>query len=152
MSFQKAAEQMLHLTHAWKVGLHALRKEDRPHIDAEDTRKLTGSVDVDTPLAKIYPHANRWDFGIAYQHTDRQEEVVYWTELHTASDGEVKVVIAKAQWLLACSKARGIGWPHSRAKLFGSLAKDHVHPKLSAEKADGGGRVETMRTKAAHSQ
>jgi len=97
-----------HLENAWQPGLQALRAEDKPHIGTDDTRRLTGSADIDTALMKIHPNANRWDFAIGYQHSDREDEVVYWTELHTASDGEVKVVIAKAQWLLGWLKADGM--------------------------------------------
>lgn len=97
--FEEAVARTPHLEKSWEAGLQALRPEDRPHIDPENPRNLGGSVDVDSALAKIEPNANRWDFGIAYQHSDRTEEVIYWTELHTASDSEVKVVIRKAQWL-----------------------------------------------------
>ena len=107
MTFKEAVAATPHLENAWKPGLQALRAEDRPHIEAEDTRKLQGSADVDTALQQIQPNANRWDFVIAYQHTDRTDEVTYWTELHTASDSEVKVVIRKAQWLLGWLRTGG---------------------------------------------
>jgi hypothetical protein len=99
VSFKKAVGQTLHLEKAWCAGLLALRAEDKPHIVPEDTRRLRGSVDVDKALQKVEPNANRWDFGIAYQHADLKEEFVYWVELHTASDSQVKVVIRKAEWL-----------------------------------------------------
>jgi hypothetical protein len=107
VTFKEAVETTHHLENAWKPGLQALRAEDRPHIEPEDTRRLTGSADIDTALVKICSHANRWDFGIGYQHTDRKDEMIYWTELHTASDSQVKVVIAKVQWLLAWLKGQG---------------------------------------------
>ena len=100
MKFKEAVEKIPGLEKAHQAGLQALRAQDRPHIDAEDTRRLSGSVDVDTALQKKYPKANRWDFAIGYNHVDRKAEVVYWVELHTASDSQVKVVIKKAQWLL----------------------------------------------------
>ena len=62
---------------------------------------------MDSALERIEPGSNRWDFAIAYQHANRSEEVLYWTELHTASDSEVKVVIAKANWLLGWLKRDG---------------------------------------------
>lgn len=99
MTFAEAVAATPHLENAWEPGLQALRAEDRPHVEAEDTRKLRGGADVDTALQQIYPNANRWDFAIAHQHTDRSDEVIYWTEMHTASDSEVKVVIKKAEWL-----------------------------------------------------
>ena len=91
----------------FRDGLQALRSEDKPHIEAENTRKLSGSIDLDTALQSVEPNSNRWDFGIAYRHTNRRAEVIYWTELHTASDSEVKVVIKKALWLLGWLKTDG---------------------------------------------
>ena len=108
MTFKEAIEKTPHLNRAWKTGLQALRPEDKPHIAAADTRKITGSVDVDTAYKKVDPYGNRWDFGIAYQHTNRQAEVVYWVEPHTASDSQVSVVIKKAQWLLHWLKNDGV--------------------------------------------
>lgn len=107
MTFKKAVGKIPRLKNAWCAGLQALRPEDRPHIEAEDPRKLTGSVDIDKAYQKLMPQDNRWDFGIAFQHSDRKEEVVYWVELHTASDSQVKVVIKKAEWLLQWLKTQG---------------------------------------------
>ena len=107
MTFKEAVEATPGLSGAFQIGLQALRAVDKPHIEAEDTRKLTGSVDVDTALQSVEPSANRWDFGIAYRHTNRDAEVIYWTELHTASTSEVKVVIKKAIWLRNWLKADG---------------------------------------------
>jgi hypothetical protein len=107
MNFQDAVGTIEALKNAWCAGLQALRAEDKTHIEAEDPRKLTGSVDVDTAYQKLMPQSNRWDFGIAFQHSNREKEVVYWVELHTASDSQVKVVIKKAQWLLDWLKGQG---------------------------------------------
>lgn len=107
MTFRRAVEQTTHLTNAWKPGLQALRAQDRPHIESEDTRRLAGSADVDTALLKQHPNANRWDFGIGYQHTNRKNDCVYWVEIHTASDGEVNVVLNKLLWLKAWLKGDG---------------------------------------------
>lgn len=107
MTFKAAVEQTKHLETAWEQGLQALRAQDRLHINPEDTRKLRGSVDLDTAWQQLDPHGNRWDFGIAYQHSNRKDEFVYWVETHTASDSEVKKVIKKAQWLLQWLKSGG---------------------------------------------
>jgi hypothetical protein len=107
MTFKEAVEATPNLAGRFQKGLHALRAQDRPHIEAENTRKLVGSVDVDSALQLVQPNANRWDFAIAYQHTNRGNEVIYWTELHTASDSEVKVVIKKAVWLRGWLKDDG---------------------------------------------
>ena len=107
MIFREAVEATTNLAGRFQIGLQALRAQDRLHIKAEDTRRLSGSIDLDTTLQAVEPHANRWDFAIAYRHTNRKAEVIYWTELHTASDSEVKVVIKKARWLLGWLKADG---------------------------------------------
>lgn len=99
MSFRTAVEQTPHLQASYRAGLGALRAIDRPHIRAEDTRRLTGSADIDTALQQIEPHANRWDFAIGYQHTNRREEFVYWVETHTGSDNQITVVLRKLEWL-----------------------------------------------------
>lgn len=118
MKFKDAVKKVSGLENAYQVGLQALRAEDRPHIDAENTRRLTGSVDVDTALQGTYPNANRWDFAIAYEHANRPAEVIYWVELHTASDSQVKVVIRKAQWLLQ--------WLKDSGKLLAGFERDIV--------------------------
>lgn len=107
MKFRKAVEDTHLLRNAWKSGLQALRAEDKPHIIAEDPRKLAGSVDIDAAYVAADPHGNRWDFAIGYEHSNRTEEVIYWVELHTGSDSQIKVVIKKAQWLLNWFKGHG---------------------------------------------
>lgn len=99
MTFRKAVEATPHLEKAWEPGLRALRAEDRPHIEPEDTRRLRGSVDVDKALQPTQPQEHRWDFAIAYQHTNRAAECIYWVEIHTASDSQVSVVLDKFHWL-----------------------------------------------------
>jgi hypothetical protein len=108
MNFKEATENTPGLETKYKVGLQALRAEDKTHIRAEDTRRLTGSIDVDSAYREADPDGNRWDFAIAYLHTNRKTEYVYWVELHTAMDSEVKVVIKKAAWLLQWLKTTGI--------------------------------------------
>ncbi len=92
---------------AWRRGLQALRPEDKPHIEADDTRRLKGSIDLDRAWQPLDPYGNRWDFGIAYQHSDMLDEFIYWVETHTASDHEVDRVIRKARWLLDWLKGPG---------------------------------------------
>jgi hypothetical protein len=127
VTFKEAVEKTPHLENTWNAGLQALRSEDKRHIQADDTRQLRGSVDIDSSLKQFDPNANRWDFAIAYQHENREEEFIYWVELHTASDAEVKVVLSKASWLLEWLKADGanlnlfereIVWVSSGATLF----------------------------------
>ncbi|MBI3414110.1 MAG: hypothetical protein HY043_02130 [Verrucomicrobia bacterium] len=99
MTFEQAVAQTPYLEGAWRDGLGALRAEDKTHIKAEDTRRLRGSVDLDKALQPNEPNAHRWDFAIAYQHTNRKEEFVYWVETHTASDSQINAVLKKLDWL-----------------------------------------------------
>ncbi len=100
MSFKKAVRQTPHLENHWMPGLQALRAQDRPHINPSNPHDLRGSVDVDNALRPQQPNANRWDFAIGYRHTNRgNRDCIYWVEIHTASDKEVKVVLAKLAWL-----------------------------------------------------
>jgi hypothetical protein len=111
MSFREAVEKTPGLENAYQIGLQALRARDKPHVDPEDPRGLTGSVDIDTAFQQSDPQANRWDFGVAYKHSNRANDVIYWLELHTANDSEIKVVIKKALWLRGW--LNGIGMPLS---------------------------------------
>ncbi len=99
MSFRKAVELCPSLEHALQPGLSALRSTDRDHVLAEDTRRLTGSVDLDSTLKTALPNTPRWDYAIGYRHTTPKVEIVYWVEVHPASDGEIKVVLKKLAWL-----------------------------------------------------
>lgn len=99
MTFKEAITQTPNLKTAWQPGLQALRAEDKPHVKAEDTRRLCGSADVDTALLAREPNANRWDFAIGYQHANRGADFIYWVETHTGSDEQIKVVLRKLEWL-----------------------------------------------------
>ncbi len=99
MTFRQAVEQTPHLENSWRDGLQALRAQDKPHVVPENPRKLTGIGDVDTALRPLQPNANRWDFAIGYQHTNRNREFIYWVETHTGSDSQISKVLRKLEWL-----------------------------------------------------
>lgn len=107
MSFKKAVGLTPHLQDALRPGLQALRAQDRPHVDPEDPRRLQGSVDVDRALQHLHPNANRWDFAIGYRHANRQKDFIYWVEVHTAADKQVKVVLKKLHWLRSWLQSDG---------------------------------------------
>ena len=107
MTFKEAVEQTPSLESSWRDGLGALRAEDKPHIKAEDTRRLCGSADVDGALQPSDPSANRWDFAIGHQHTNRKDVFIYWVETHTGSDNQIKVVLKKLEWLKAWLRRDG---------------------------------------------
>jgi hypothetical protein len=99
VTFKNAVEATPDLKGAWRGGLQALPGADTQHVDAEDPRRLAGSVDVDSALAGKYPNDPRWDYGIGHRPTNVTGEMVYWIEIHPASSGEVKAVLAKLTWL-----------------------------------------------------
>src|SRR5579863_4358631 len=107
MTFRQAVERTPNLEQAWRAGLQALRPEDRPHISPEEPQNLRGSADIDTALLKTEPQANRWDFAIAYQHTNLHNEFIYWVETHTGSDSQVSVVLKKFEWLKSWLRLNG---------------------------------------------
>lgn len=108
MTFKEAVQNTPVLKDAFQEGLRALRAEDRPHIEAEDTRAIVGSVDIDLAMRRADPQGNRWDFAIGYKHGNRPEDVIYFVELHTANDAQVKKVLKKATWLHAWLKSDGM--------------------------------------------
>jgi hypothetical protein len=107
-----------HLQNAWVQGLGALRAQDRPHVAPENPRLLMGSADVDSALQGDQPNAHRWDFAIGHRHTNRQKDCVYWVEIHTASDKEVKVVLDKLRWLKS--------WLAGEGSLLNQFERDFV--------------------------
>jgi hypothetical protein len=100
-SFKEAVEATPNLRDSWRAGLGALRAEDKLHVKIEEpgTVYLRGSTDVDNALKRIQPNANRWDFAIGYRHSNVDHEMIYWVEFHTGSDGQIKKVLAKLEWL-----------------------------------------------------
>jgi hypothetical protein len=118
VSFKKAVTKTPHLENAWKPGLRALRAQDRPHLEPEDTQLLRGSVDVDSALQGEQANAHRWDFAIGYRHANWQKDFVYWVEVHTANDKEVKVVLNKLRWLK--------NWLVGEGKFLNAFKRDFV--------------------------
>jgi hypothetical protein len=109
MTFQDAVKEDLSgLETFWAHGLQALRAQDRPHVKPEDSRNLTGSLDLDKTMKSQYPDANRWDYAIGYQHVNLSEEKIYWIEIHSASDGQISVVLKKFEWLKSWLKNSSI--------------------------------------------
>lgn len=118
MKFKAAVKKTPNLGNAWRPGLQALRPEDKPHIKTEDTRRFSGSADIDTALRKVEPNANRWDFAISYRHTNRNSEFIYWIETHTGSDNQIKIVLKKLEWLK--------NWLRGDGKNFSSFGGDFL--------------------------
>lgn len=91
------------LHRAYRSGLQALRARDRRRVAAQDSRSLTGSVDVDQSLRADFPNAPRWDYAIGFRRPGGEK--VLWVEVHPASTSEVATVLAKLGWLRAWLKS-----------------------------------------------
>ena len=83
MNFSDAVRNTLEIAECLKAGLQALGS-NRHKIRVEDTRSLTGSVDIDDCLAKRYPNAPRWDYVFSYK------ERIYYVEVHHTKVAQVK--------------------------------------------------------------
>lgn len=99
MTFKDAVEKTPKLQEAWRAGFQALTAADRQHVDAQDTRRLAGSVNVDAALARSHANDPRWDYAVGHRPTNYDGEVVYWIEIHPGSSGEIRAVKAKLTWL-----------------------------------------------------
>jgi hypothetical protein len=99
VTFKNAVNETPDLKDSWCAGFQAFLRADKDHVAAEDTRRVAGSVHVDAALKERFPEDNRWDYAVGHQPTNVKGEVVYWIEIHSANSGEVKVVLAKLEWL-----------------------------------------------------
>lgn len=80
-----------------KAGLGALLAVDRPLIGPAEGRRVSDSVDLDAAMRPALPNANRWDYLLGLLDTAG----IVAVEPHTATDGEVSVLIAKKREALA---------------------------------------------------
>jgi hypothetical protein len=95
LSFQSAVKKTTEIKLCYKVGLQALKQDERNKIELDDPTKCGGSLFIDQCLInqKKYPDANRWDYAIDYK------DEVFFIEFHSANTGQVDKVLKKLQWL-----------------------------------------------------
>ncbi len=101
MTFREAVEDAPPpVNGAYRRGKQALENRHRRHVTCEDPQRLTGSIDLDSALAREPGHANkpRWDYGLGYRPVNGPEQAV-WVEVHSATTKEVSAVLRKLQWL-----------------------------------------------------
>ena len=60
--FRKAVTACADLT--LRDGLQAVSTADREKIHTENTRSVTGSVNIDKDLENQFPTGNRWDYAV----------------------------------------------------------------------------------------
>lgn len=77
----------------FKVGLGAIKGNEKQKFVVPDTRKITGSLDIDTSTKEKYPMENRWDYAVEY------DKETFFIEIHPGSTSEIPIVLAKLEWL-----------------------------------------------------
>ena len=107
MTFKKAIEEAKPpLNQAYQSGLQALKAySNKIRCTRPVNKSITGSVDLDSALAKIkqYASENRWDYGVGYSPL-KGSECAVWIEVHGAKDKEVGTLARKARCLKAYLK------------------------------------------------
>ena len=121
MNFADAVRGTPEIAECLKAGIQALGSH-RHKVKVNATRSLTGSVDIDTCLARRYPNAQRWDYAFGYK--DR----VYYIEVHQGRAGETENVIAKLDWLRQ--------WRGRSAKSFEGLESQSTYHWISTGRID----------------
>ena len=98
-SFREAVEAVPPpVRDAFEPNLQALAKHHRQLISCPDAAdRLTGSIDLDSALAKEQPNSPRWDYGIGFRH--RRQEFAVWVEVHAVQTNKVREVLNKLRWL-----------------------------------------------------
>jgi hypothetical protein len=99
MSFKQAVQGTYHLANCYCPGLKALSRADAKKIQCDNSRRFTGSVNLDKALQGVKQYANvpRWDYGIGLNRNNG--EVAIWVEVHPARLGEIDAVLKKFEWL-----------------------------------------------------
>lgn len=97
MTFRQAVEATPSVAAHYQKGLWALSAGDTARIRCANTRRLTGSVNVDSALQAAEPNAPRWDYGIGYCRGNN--DVAVWVEVHPASSTSITDMLRKLQWL-----------------------------------------------------
>jgi hypothetical protein len=98
MRFKHAVENTKGLEHAYRPGLQAIQRRDRRRISCRDSHTVTGSVDLDRALTRLFPDDPRCDYGVG-KTARAQPETVVWIEIHPASSHHIDEVLRKFDWL-----------------------------------------------------
>jgi hypothetical protein len=93
MSFRDDVVATSDISGCYQCGLNGIKSSERSYFRFSDTRKIDGSVDIDSCVKSKYPYDNRWDYMIGYN------DEIYFVEIHPASTSEVRTMISKLTWL-----------------------------------------------------
>ena len=117
MTFRLAVESTPSVAAFYRPGLQALSKHDAQRIHCANSRRLTGSVNVDNALRETQPHAKRWDYGIGLRRGNG--EVAVRVEVHPASSTSIAVMLDKLRWLK--------NWLQTQAPALHKLTQDDFY-------------------------
>jgi hypothetical protein len=98
MRFQEAVASSNDVRDSYRPGLQALLERDRNRLTFKNTRKITGSLNLDAAVAQLCPNAARWDYGIGIKKTETTDKAI-WVEVHPADAHQVQKMIEKRAWL-----------------------------------------------------
>jgi hypothetical protein len=98
MKFHQAVCRIQVLSDAYKPGLKALKEIDKNRLECRETRRLTGSVNLEETFRSYHPDETIWDYGIGWK-KNQTDDVVIWIEVHPASSSHIREIIAKVAWL-----------------------------------------------------
>lgn len=114
MGFREAVNATEELSGAYCPGIHALPEADRNRLECAQTRRLTGSVNLENNLRNQYPDDPIWDYGVGWQ-TGGRNDCAIWIEVNPASSGHIGAVIKKIKWLK--------GWLQTSAPALSSITR-----------------------------
>ena len=83
-----------------EAGKGAVESRYRGHVASKlSNTQFTGSLNMDEAFRTAEGQTHRWDYGLGVR-LPAKNEMAVWVEPHPASsNGEVKVVLAKLDWL-----------------------------------------------------
>lgn len=99
-AFKTAVQSIPAIASGYCNGLQALR-QNSVAVQAADTKRLTGSVDIDAATKRLYPNDSRWDYAIGYA------AHAYFVEVHPANTANVCEMVKKVEWLRQWLKNEG---------------------------------------------
>lgn len=108
-AFQLAVECTEEVKNGYCVGKKAIKNIDRNKVNADDNRKLQGSIDIDSQVKALYPQSPRWDYALSY------DDKIYYFEIHPAETSEIDKVVNKVKWLKE--------WLKTKAPIINKLQK-----------------------------
>jgi len=93
MSFKDDVTATIDISSCFRSGLNGVKHSERKYFNFPDTRKIDGSVDIDSCTMPLYPQDNRWDYVVGY------DGRTYFAEIHPANTSQVRTMISKLKWL-----------------------------------------------------